>query len=90
MGSVYYVYPCEGLTEENLVENVVHFPFYDASFDSVTFIASINHIPKVDEGYRAGEAWQCLRLEVIPFPVNPLLLWAPSGRGYGLLPEVAP
>jgi ubiquinone/menaquinone biosynthesis C-methylase UbiE len=40
------VYPYEGLTEENLVEDITRFPFDDASFDSVTFIASISHVPE--------------------------------------------
>lgn len=55
------VYPYEGLTEENLVEDIAYFPFDDASFDSVTFIASINHIPESIRDIELAEARRCLK-----------------------------
>jgi SAM-dependent methyltransferase len=55
------VYPYEGLTEEHIVEDPSHFPFEDASFDSVTFIANINHIPESLRDIELAEAFRCLR-----------------------------
>ncbi len=40
------VYKYEGLTDENIVEDITSFPFADHSFQTVTFIANINHIPR--------------------------------------------
>jgi ubiquinone/menaquinone biosynthesis C-methylase UbiE len=39
------LYLHEGLTEENIVPDMTHLPFEDESFDTVTFIANLNHIP---------------------------------------------
>ena len=55
------VYPYEGLTEENIVEDITRFPFDDASFDSVTFIANINHIPEPLRDAELTEAYRCLK-----------------------------
>ena len=55
------VYPYEGLTEENLVEDISHFPFTDESFDSVTFIANINHVPESLRDLELAEAYRCLK-----------------------------
>lgn len=55
------VFPYEGLTEENLVSDIHHFPFGDASFDSVTFIANLNHIPPDSRVKELGEAYRCLK-----------------------------
>lgn len=55
------VYPYEGLTEDQVVEDVSRFPFEDASFDSVTFIANINHIPASMRDVELGEAYRCLK-----------------------------
>ncbi len=55
------VFPYEGLTEENLVEDMTHFPFGDESFSSVTFIANLNHIPKPKRDAELAEAYRCLR-----------------------------
>ena len=68
------VYPYEGLTEENLVEDITRFPFDDASFDSVVFIASINHIPEPMRDVELSEAYRCLRSQgnVIITMGNPL------------------
>ncbi|UCC31079.1 MAG: class I SAM-dependent methyltransferase [Phycisphaerales bacterium] len=55
------VYPYEGLTEAHLVEDITHFPFDDASFDTVTFIASINHVPRSKRDIELAEAYRCLR-----------------------------
>ena len=55
------VYPYAGLTEENLVEDISHFPFSDGTFDSVTFIANINHVPESLRDVELGEAYRCLK-----------------------------
>lgn len=55
------VYPYEGLTEENLVEDISHFPFHDESFDTVTFIANINHVPESLRDIELAEAYRCLK-----------------------------
>jgi len=55
------VFLYEGLSEENIVKDITHFPFPDASFDSVTFIANINHIPKSKRDAELREAYRCLK-----------------------------
>ncbi len=55
------LFPYEGLTEENIVEDLTHFPFDDSSFNSVTFIANINHIPKSKRDIELKEAYRVLK-----------------------------
>ena len=55
------VYPYEGLGPENVVLDMTRFPFPDASFDSVTFIANLNHVPKSLRDAELAEAYRCLR-----------------------------
>ncbi len=55
------VYPWEGLTESHVVEDITHFPFDDRSFDTVTFIANLNHIPRSKRDVELAEAYRCLR-----------------------------
>ena len=55
------VYPYEGLLDENIVSDMSRFPFRDASFDSVTFIANLNHIPRSLRDVELKEAFRCLR-----------------------------
>lgn len=55
------VYRYEGLTDENLVEDMTHFPFADASFDTVTFIANLNHVPQSNRDIELAEAHRCLK-----------------------------
>ncbi len=55
------VYPYEGLSEENILKDVSHFPFDDRSCDSVTFIANLNHIPKSLRDIELREAYRCLK-----------------------------
>lgn len=55
------VFAYEGLGPENLVEDITHFPFPDASFDSVTFIANLNHVPASKRDPELAEAFRCLR-----------------------------
>jgi len=55
------VYPYEGLSDENVVSDISQFPFGDASFDSITFIANINHVPRSLRDVELKEAFRCLK-----------------------------
>ena len=55
------VFPYEGLSEEHIVKDITHFPFDDNSFESVTFIANINHVPKSQRDIELTEAHRCLK-----------------------------
>lgn len=68
------IFPYDGLTEENIVPNITHFPFDDATFDSATFIANINHIPKSKRNLEMREAYRVLKPKgnVIVTMGNPL------------------
>jgi len=55
------VHPYEGLTEENLVSDISRFPFDDRTFDTVTFIANLNHVPRSLRDVELEEARRCLR-----------------------------
>lgn len=55
------VFPYQGLTDENVVDDLDHFPFDDAVFESVTFIANINHIPRSKRDVELAEAYRVLR-----------------------------
>ena len=53
------VFPYAGLGPEQLVEDLTEFPFANDHFDSVSFIASLNHIP---EGHRDAELREAFRV----------------------------
>jgi SAM-dependent methyltransferase len=55
------LFPYEGLTAENLVEDLTHFPFTDESFDAVTFIANLNHCPRSKRDIELREAFRVLK-----------------------------
>ena len=55
------IYPYEGLTEENLVDDLSTFPFEDVTFNSVTFIANLSHIPESQRDQELGEAYRVLK-----------------------------
>jgi len=55
------VYPYEGLNAEHIVKNMTCLPFEDAVFDSVTFIANANHIPKPQRNAEFSEAFRTLK-----------------------------
>ena len=50
----------EGLAEQ-IVEDMTKFPFESDSFDSVTFIANLNHVPRSMRDQELAEAFRCLR-----------------------------
>jgi ubiquinone/menaquinone biosynthesis C-methylase UbiE len=55
------IYPYDGLGKEHLVGDLRHFPFDAATFDTVTFIASINHVPRPARDVELAEAFRCLK-----------------------------
>lgn len=55
------VFPYEGLLPENLVSDLTNFPFDDASFETVTFIANLNHVPRSLRDVELAEAYRCLK-----------------------------
>jgi SAM-dependent methyltransferase len=55
------IYPYDGLTEEHLVDDLTTFPFEDETFDSITFIANLNHIPESQRDQEFSEAYRVLK-----------------------------
>ena len=51
----------DGLTPDHLVPDLKHLPFPDASFDTATFIANLNHCPQPDRDAELSEAFRVLR-----------------------------
>ncbi len=56
------IFPYEGLTDDNLVDNFNEFPFPENSFSTVTFIANFNHIPKNLRDIEISEAYRVLKI----------------------------
>jgi SAM-dependent methyltransferase len=63
-----------GLSDENVVQDMTHLAFSDSVFDSVTFIANFNHIPRPIRVAELAEARRCLKHggNVIVTAVTPL------------------
>ena len=55
------VVPYQGLASENVVPNLTRFPYEDGAFDSVTFIANLNHVPEPQRDAELTEAHRVLR-----------------------------
>lgn len=55
------VFKYEGLGDENIVPNMTKLPFQNETFDSVAFIANLNHAPKGDRDKELSEAYRCLK-----------------------------
>ncbi len=55
------IFPYDGLTEENLVPDLTRLPFPDDTFDSVTFIANLNHAPRSQRDAELADAFRCLK-----------------------------
>ena len=54
------VHPYDGVAPGDLLDDPARFPFPDASFGSVTFIANLNHVPRSLRDAELGEAYRCL------------------------------
>jgi SAM-dependent methyltransferase len=55
------IFPYDGLLPDNIVEDISCFPFKDDTFDSVTFIANLNHIPLHLRDRELSEAYRVLK-----------------------------
>lgn len=55
------VFAYDGLKPEHIVSDMSHFPFADGIFQSVTFIANINHVPESLRDIELAEAYRCLK-----------------------------
>lgn len=55
------VYKYEGLTEQHIVEDITKFPFDDQSFETISFIGNINHIPTDLRDIELSEAFRCMK-----------------------------
>jgi len=55
------VYAYDGLTADHLVDSLETFPFPDESFETVTFIANLNHVPRSLRDVELAEAYRVLR-----------------------------
>ncbi len=68
------VFPYEGLTKENIINDMSRLPFNDSTFDSVTFVANMNHIPRSLRDIEVMEAYRVLKKggNVIVTMGNPL------------------
>lgn len=51
----------EGLTDDQVIKDPAHFPFPDNTFDSATFISSLNHIPRDLRLSELKETYRCLK-----------------------------
>lgn len=54
-------FPYEGLTAEQVVKDMSRFPFADQLFDSVVFIANINHVPAALRSIELRESYRVLK-----------------------------
>ena len=55
------VYPYKGLKKENIVKDLSKLPFKSNNFDTITFIANVNHIPRKMRKAELKEAFRCLK-----------------------------
>ena len=55
------VYLYEGLSEKNIVESIECLPYPEFTFDSVTFIACLNHAPRNHREAEIAEAYRVLK-----------------------------
>jgi SAM-dependent methyltransferase len=55
------VFKYEGLNDENIITDLTSLPYQDESFDTVTFIANVNHIPKPIRDKELSEAYRCVK-----------------------------
>lgn len=55
------VYKYDGLTDENIVDDLSSFPFEDETFVTVTFIANLNHVPEPLRDTELAEAYRVLK-----------------------------
>lgn len=78
------VFPYEGIDKKYIFEDLTSLPFSDNTFDTVTFIANVNHIPKKDRDKELGEAYRCLRPggKIVITSPNPLASYIAHHMGF--------
>ncbi len=54
-------FPYEGLGPDELVDDLTHFSFPDDTFDSISFIANLSHIPESSRETELAEAYRVLK-----------------------------
>ncbi len=54
-------FPYEGLGPDELVDDLTHFSFPDRTFDSITFIANLSHIPESQRDTELADAYRILK-----------------------------
>lgn len=55
------IYRYEGLDDDNIIEDMTQLPFDSESFDTITFIGNLNHVPEPDRDSELTEAYRCLK-----------------------------
>jgi len=55
------VYKYEGLDDENICKDMTHLPFKNETFQTVTFLANINHVPRHQRDMELSEAFRVLK-----------------------------
>jgi ubiquinone/menaquinone biosynthesis C-methylase UbiE len=78
------IFPYEGIEKEHVLKDLTRLPFADNTFDTVTFIANINHVPKNDRDRELGEAYRCLKLggNIIITNGNPIAEFLVHNMGF--------
>lgn len=78
------IFKWEGLSGENVVEDMSHLPWPDETFESVTFIACLNHIPRLNRAIELAEAFRVLKPggNVIITMAPPFVEIAAHGLGF--------
>jgi len=66
------VFPYEGLVDSNVVPDPTQLSYQNNSFDTVTLIAVIHHIPKPIREKELSELWRVLKGKIIITTPNPL------------------
>lgn len=71
------VFAYKGLKPENILKDLTHLPFDSGSFETVTFIANINHVPESLRDAELKEANRCLRAggSIVVTMGNPIAEW---------------
>lgn len=72
------VFAYDGLGPHQIVEDMHRLPFDDASFDTVTIVATLNHVPERDRDPELDEMYRCLRPggNVLVTMGHPVAEWA--------------
>lgn len=55
------VFKYDGLTDDQIVDDITKFPFDSNTFDSITYSAVISHIPKSQRDIEMAETYRCLK-----------------------------